>query len=89
MTPRIAFDGLFRPSARTNVVPGAWYLGFHCSACGKSIAILDDPTNSGLIEAGGPAEFEVQCSHCGETRLYPAAAMRAWQAASGSPSGLD
>lgn len=72
-----------------NIVPGAWYLGFQCTACDKSVAILDDPTNSGSVELGGPAEFEVQCPYCGQTHNYPAGAMRPWQAATGSPSGLD
>ena len=89
MSPRIVFEGLFRPSPRMNVIPGAFYLGFDCAACGKSITVLDDPTGSGAVEIGGPAEFEVQCAHCGETRRYPANAMRAWQASTASPSGLD
>ncbi len=72
-----------------NVVPGAWYLGFQCAACAKSIAVLDDPTASGIVETGGAADFDVQCPHCGEMRSYPASAMRPWQAATGSPSGLD
>lgn len=87
MAPRIAFDGLFRPSTRVNLVPGSWYLGFRCSACGQPIAILDDPTNSGVVETGGSGEFEAQCPHCGETHAYPARAMVAWQAASGGPAG--
>lgn len=89
MIPRMTFEGLFRSSSRMNLVPGAWYLGFNCAACGKSIAVLDDPTGSGGVEAGGPAEFEVQCPHCGETRLYPAAGMRPWQASAGGPAGLE
>lgn len=89
MIPRMTFEGIFRSSSRANLVPGAWYLGFHCVACGKALAVLDDPTGSGVVEAGGPADFEVQCPHCGETRLYPASGMRSFQAASGGPSGLD
>lgn len=87
MTPHIAFDGFFRSSPRMNLTPGAWYLGFHCAACGQLVAILDDPTSSGVIEIGGAADFETQCPHCGEIRVYPAASMGAWQAATGSPSG--
>ena len=89
MAPRIDFDGLFRAAPRMNLVPGAWYLGFHCTSCSKPIAVIDDPTGSGVVETGGPATFEVQCPACGETRAYPAASMIAWQATTGSPSGLD
>jgi hypothetical protein len=89
MPAAIQFDGLFRPSPRMNVVPGAWYLGFHCSACAKPIAVLDDPTGSGIVEIGGAGEFEVQCPSCGQTRTYPARTMAVWQATTGSPSGLD
>ena len=89
MPERITFDGQFRPSPRMNVVPGAWYLGFQCAACNKAIAVLDDPTGSGAAKIDGPAEFEVQCAYCGETRRYPASAMHPWQASTGSPSGLD
>ena len=89
MDARIQFDGLFNPSPRMNVVPGAWYLGFHCSACGSSIAVLDDPTNSGAVEIGGSGEFAVQCPACGRTDNYPARALSAWQAATGSPAALD
>ncbi len=89
MTPKIDFNGHFQPSPRMNVVPGAWYLGFQCAACSKPIAILDDPTGSGMVETGGVGDFEVQCPYCGEARGYSASALHPWQATTGSPSGLD
>lgn len=87
MAPRIEFTGRFEPSPRMNIVPGAWYLGFRCEVCGNSVAVLDDPTSSGVIEMGGDGIFDVQCPSCGEARGYPASRMMAWQATTGHPGG--
>ncbi|MDB5572389.1 MAG: hypothetical protein JWN93_3572 [Hyphomicrobiales bacterium] len=86
---RIDFAGRFQASARMNLVPGAYYLGFGCRNCGADLAVLDAPTQGDPIDATGEGQFEVQCPRCGEIHTYEARAMRMWQAATAMPGGSD
>jgi hypothetical protein len=79
--PEIAFNGLFRVIAMRLVTPGNWYLGFRSQVSGKLFAILDDPTGSGEVRAGGTATFEVQTPDTGSIERFSAADMRVFQAA--------
>ncbi|MEA2842079.1 MAG: hypothetical protein QOF41_3409 [Methylobacteriaceae bacterium] len=79
--PEIAFNGLFRVIAMRLVTPGNWYLGFRSQVSGKLFAILDDPTGSGDLRAGGSGTFEVQTPETGSIERFSAADMRVFQAA--------
>jgi hypothetical protein len=79
--PEIAFNGLFRVIAMRLVTPGNWYLGFRSQVSGKLFAILDDPTGSGEVRAGGNGSFEVQTPDTGSIERFSAAEIRVFQAA--------
>jgi hypothetical protein len=79
--PEIAFNGLFRVIAMRLVTPGNWYLGFRSQVSGKLFAVLDDPTGSGDLRAGGSGTFEVQTPETGSIERFSAADMRVFQAA--------
>jgi hypothetical protein len=79
--PEIAFNGLFRVIALRLVTPGNWYLGFRSQVSGKLFAILDDPTGSGEVRAGGNGSFEVQTPDTGSIERFSAAEIRVFQAA--------
>jgi len=86
LTPELEFKGDFDASAKSMLVPGAWFIGFACVACRDKFALLDDPTGSGNIRLGGNATLRVTCPHCGDTRTYAAGQMLAFQAATGRSS---
>lgn len=83
MSGEIEFRGMFRPQAMAQLVPGSWYLGFRCTACHETFAILDDPTLAGEVEPMGSATFEVDCPVCAVTNRYVADDMLVFQAATG------
>ena len=63
--PEIIFNGLFRVIAMRLVTPGNWYIGFRSKVSGKLFAILDDPTGTGQLRAGGSGTFEVETPETG------------------------
>jgi hypothetical protein len=79
--PEIAFNGLFRVIAMRLVTPGNWYIGFRSKASGRLFAILDDPTGTGELRAGGNGTFEVQTPETGSIETFSAADLRVFQAA--------
>jgi|LauGreDrversion4_2_1035121.scaffolds.fasta_scaffold1692495_1 hypothetical protein len=84
---RIEFSGRFEAGARTNLVPGASYLGFGCHSCAADIAALDAPGAQDGVEISGRGSFHLQCPRCGAADDYPIAEMRLWEAATAMPGG--
>jgi len=79
--PEIAFNGLFRVIAMRLVTPGNWYIGFRSKASGRLFAILDDPTGTGELRAGGSGTFEVQTPETGSIESFSGADLLVFQAA--------
>jgi hypothetical protein len=79
--PEIAFNGLFRVIAMRLVTPGNWYIGFRSRVSGKLFAVLDDPTGTGELRAGGNGTFEVQTPETGSIEVFSAADLLVFQAA--------
>ena len=82
MGPEMEFRGGFEIPAKSILSPNNWYLGFACSNCTRLFAVLDDPTESGAIKAGGSATFKVACPDCGEAAVYPADRLQVFRAPS-------
>ena len=79
--PEIAFNGMFRVIAMRLVTPGNWYIGFRSKASGRLFAILDDPTGTGELRAGGSGTFEVQTPETGSIESFSGADLLVFQAA--------
>lgn len=85
MERAIEFKGTFEAAPLTALIPGGWYIGVACAACGRHFAILNEPSNTGEIIVSGDAQFEAACPACGETRIYRASDLAPFQSAQGGP----
>lgn len=83
MRPELEFRGTFASIPDRALLPGNWYMGFACRACGKSFAVLDDPSGRGETVPSGTATFEVECPSCGTPGSYPVSEMKVFQSAVG------
>ena len=79
--PEVIFNGLFRVIAMRLVTPGNWYIGFRSKVSGKLFAILDDPTGTGQLRAGGSGTFEVETPETGSIERFSGADLLVFQAA--------
>lgn len=86
MSGGISFTGDFQVAALTSLIPGGWYIGFACKACGQHFAILNEPTDSGALAISGSGRFRADCPNCGAANDYAAADVVQFQAAQGGPS---
>ena len=83
MRPELEFRGTFAGTPDRALLPGNWYMGFACHACGKSFAVLDDPSGTGETMPSGSGSFTVDCPSCGNGGTYPVSEMKVFQSAVG------
>jgi predicted RNA-binding Zn-ribbon protein involved in translation (DUF1610 family) len=81
--PTISLSGEFDAQPKKMLVPGHWYIGFACEACGNGIAVLDDPTGTGAISLSGDGLVRLTCPNCGKSGAHAAGTGRIFQAVNG------
>ncbi len=86
MQAQIGFWGDFPAVARQALRPGGWYIGFRCSGCGQHFAVMDDPTDSGVLDLSGDAHFHAVCPNCVDGRDYSVSDLVVFEAAQGGPT---
>lgn len=86
MTQAINFAGEYRSPPLQSLIPGKWYIGFTCKACGLNFAIMNEPTDTGGLELSGDAHFAATCPNCYAKGDYAAADLVQFAAAQGGPS---
>ncbi len=83
MANEIAFSGEFDVKTMAGMRRGGWYIGSACRNCRSHSALMDDPTNGGLVRLAGDAIFHATCPNCGAVNDYPVADLVLFEAAQG------
>ncbi|WP_424360298.1 hypothetical protein [Methylocystis parvus] len=83
MAPGIRFTGEFEAASLSALIPGHWYVGLACVRCGGRFAIMNEPSNTGIVEISGDAQFHAVCPNCGERAKYRAEDIISFQSAQG------